>query len=74
MIIDETMELCRYEVGTINNNNRDIVLCTNSLEDANRYYEDAIKKFSPPNDINHTIVFLYDYDKATNINYYDSTT
>ena len=73
MIIDDTMELCRDEVGTIINNNRDIVLCTNSLEDANRYYEDTIKKFSPPNDINHTILFLYDYDRATNINYYDST-
>lgn len=74
MIIDDTMELCRYEVGTIINNNRVTVLCTNDLEEANRCYEDTIKKFSPSNDINHTIVFLYDYDRAANINYYDSTT
>lgn len=72
MFEDETLAIYRYEVGTIINNNRDTILVTDDLKLANKTYERAIKKFSPNNDINHTIVFLYDYDKNTNINYYDS--
>lgn len=71
MFYDEFI-ICKYEVGTIINNNRDTILVTDDLKLANKIYERAIKKFSPNNDINHTIVFLYDYDKNTNINYYDS--
>lgn len=72
MFDDETFDMCQYEVGTIINNNRDTIVVTNDLETANNYYEAAIKKLSSTNDINHTIIFLYDYDKNTNINYYDS--
>lgn len=71
MFYDEFI-ICKYEVGTIINNNRDTILVTDDLKLANKIYERAIKKFSPNNNINHTIVFLYDYDKNTNINYYDS--
>ena len=71
MFYDEFI-MCKYEVGTIINNNRDTILVTDDLKLANKIYERTIKKFSPNNDINHTIVFLYDYDKNTNINYYDS--
>ena len=55
MEIDELLDIYRYEVGTIINNNIN-----------------TIKKYSPNNDKNHTIVFLYDYDKNTNINYFDN--
>lgn len=72
MFDDEIFDICRYEVGIIINNYRDIIVVTNDLETANNYYEATIKKLSPANDINHTIIFLYDYDKNTNINYYDS--
>ena len=72
MFDDETFDICRYEVGKIVNDNRDTIIVTNDLETANNYYEAAIKKLSHPNDINHTIIFLYDYDKNANINYYDS--
>lgn len=72
MFDDETFDICRYEVGKIVNNNRDTIIVTNDLETANNYYEAAIKKLSSSNDVNHTIIFLYDYDKNTNINYYDS--
>ena len=71
MFYDEFI-ICKYEVETIINNNRDTILVTDDLKLANKIYERTIKKFSPNNDINHTIVFLYDYDKNTNINYYDS--
>lgn len=71
---DETLDMCQYEVGTIINNNRNTIVVTNDLETATNYYESTIAKFSPANDNNHTIVFLYDYDKNANINYYDSRT
>ena len=72
MKIDELLDMYRYEVGTIINNNRNTILVTNDLNTANYYYENTIKKYSPNNDKNHTIVFLYDYDKNTNINYFDN--
>lgn len=72
MFDDETFDICRYEVGTIINNNRDTIVVTNDLEIANNYYEATIKKLNSINDISHTIIFLYDYDKNSNINYYDS--
>lgn len=72
MFNDETFDICRYEVGTIINNNRDIIIVTNDLETAKHYYEIIIKRLISYNNVNHIIIFLYDYDKNTNINYYDS--
>lgn len=63
MFEDDSFDMFRYEVGIIVNNNRDTICATNDLETANNFYEAAIKKYSPANDINHTIIFLYDYDK-----------
>ena len=66
--------LGRYEVGTIINDNRDIICGTNDLELANKEYEDAVKKFITDKEIveEHIVVFLYDYDKNANINYVDN--
>ena len=72
MFEDDSFDMFRYEVGIIVNNNRNTICATNDLETANNFYEAAITKYSPANDINHTIVFLYDYDKNANINYYDN--
>jgi hypothetical protein len=69
---DFDINLDRYEIGTIINNNRDIVTTTNDLDIANNYYEASITKYSPFNNYNHVIIYLFDYDKNTNINYYDS--
>lgn len=66
------LEMYRYEVGTIINNNRNTIICTDYLSIANEYYEKTVKKYSSDNNLNHSIVFLYDYDKNTNINYYDN--
>lgn len=62
-------DIYRYEVGTIINENRNIVAVTNSLEAANVIYEKVIEDL---NYTDHSIVYIYDYDKNTNINYYDS--
>lgn len=62
-------DLYRYEVGTIINENRNTIAITNSLEAANKLYERVIKDLD---DTDHSIVYIYDYDKNANINYYDS--
>lgn len=72
MFEDDSFDMFRYEVSIIVNNNRDTICATNDLETANNFYEAAIKRYSPNEDTNHTIIFLYDYDKNTNINYYDN--
>ena len=66
------IEIYKYEVGTIINNNRDTICATNDLEIATYYYEAAINRYTDKND--YVIVFLYDYDKHSNINFYDSQT
>lgn len=72
MFEDDSFDMFKYEVGIIVNNNRDTICATNDLETANNIYEAAIRMYSPDNDANHTIIFLYDYDKNANINYYNN--
>lgn len=67
---DITFDIRRFEIGVIINNNRYTVKTTNDIEEATEYYEETVHHYS--NNNNHVIVFLYDYDKNTNINYYDS--
>lgn len=67
---DDTFDIRRFEVGAIVNNNRYTVKTTNDIEEATVAYERAV--YSYKNDIDHVIIFMFDYDKGTNINYYDS--
>lgn len=43
MEIDELLDMYRYEVGIIVNNNRNTILVTDDLNTANYYYENAIE-------------------------------
>lgn len=65
------MDIYRYEIGVIINNNRYTVACSNDLEQATIVYEQAIDKYTK-NKNDHVIVFMYDYDKIENLNYYDN--
>lgn len=67
---DDTFDIRRFEVGAIVNNNRYTVKTTNDIEEATVTYERAVHSYK--NDIDHVIIFMFDYDKGTNINYYDS--
>lgn len=67
---DDITEIRRFEVGAIVNNNRFTIKTTNDIEEATQYYEKVINAYNP--DTNHVVIFLFDYDKNTNINYYDS--
>lgn len=59
----------RYEVASIINGYRDTIAVTNDLEVAKIYFNANIDKFA--NNTNHVILFIYDYNKNTNIEYYD---
>lgn len=67
----DDLTIYRYEIGTIINNNRNTIAATNDLEIANDFYEEAVNKYKN-NEKDHIIVFLFDYDNNTNINYYDN--
>lgn len=67
---DDTIEIRRFEVGAIVNGQRYTIKTTNDVEDAVEFYEKAVDMYKK--DKNHVAIFLFDYDKNTNINYYDS--
>lgn len=69
--IDDIL-ICRYELGVIINENRHVIMYGNDLESITEYYEKTINKYINKDDKSHIIIFIYDYDKNTNINYYDS--
>ena len=67
---DDIIEIRRFEIGAIVNGQRYTIKTTNDVEDAVKSYEDAVNIYKK--DENHVDIFLFDYDKNTNINYYDS--
>ena len=67
---DDIIEIRRFEVGAIVNGQRYTIKTTNDVEDAVKSYENAVNIYKK--DENHVSIFLFDYDKNTNINYYDS--
>lgn len=69
---DDDLLIDGYEVGSIINENRTIHLATSHLDLARQVYEEILNKYK--NSDNHVIVFLYDYDKNINVEYYDSKT
>lgn len=71
MELDEISTLERFEIGVIINSKEKIAV-TDDLEVANSLYEEYIKKYATSDTINHVIIYIYDYDLATNINYYDN--
>ena len=67
---EDIIEIRRFEVGAIVNGQRYTIKTTNDVEDAVKSYEDTVNIYKK--DKNHVAIFLFDYDKNTNINYYDS--
>ena len=67
---DDTIEIRRFEVGVIVNGQRYTIRTTNDVEETVEFYEKAVNIYKK--DKNHVAIFLFDYDKNTNINYYDS--
>ena len=68
--LDDIVAYNPYEVGTIINENRVIRLATINKELALETYKAYVEKAKKSKD--HYIVFLFDYNKNTNLEYYDS--
>lgn len=67
---DDIIEIRRFEVGAIVNGQRYTIKTTDDIKNAVKSYENAVNIYKK--DENHVAIFLFDYDKNTNINYYDS--
>lgn len=69
-MFEEEILIYRYEVATIINGNRNTIAATNDLEIAKNVYESTVRIATNEKKV---VVFLYDYDKNANIEYYDSS-
>ena len=67
---DDIIEIRRFEVRAIVNGLSYTIKTTNDVEDAVEFYEKVVDIYKK--DKNHVAIFLFDYDKNANINYYDS--
>ena len=64
----------RYEVGSISEHDgRKTILCTNDILKATECYENLVNSIEN-NSKYHIQIFIFDYDKNCNLNYYDSAT
>lgn len=62
----------RYEVGRISDHGgRETILVTNDITAATECYENLVNNVED-NSKFHVKIFLFDYDKNCNLNYYDS--
>lgn len=69
-ILYEDIDTFRYEIGIIMNGNRNTIAASDDLSIINKVYEKAVAKYYHSED--HIIIFIFDYEKNTNINYYDN--
>lgn len=65
-------DIATYEVGYNLNDQSHIVYVGYSLEDATVVYEYTVETHAIIGTTNHIIVWLYDYEKQSNINYYNN--
>ncbi len=73
MVDEEVLEyIKRYEVGRISEHaGRETILVTNDISNATECYEKLVNNVEL-NSKFHVQIFLFDYDKNCNLNYYDS--
>lgn len=70
MEFDE-LEIPRYEVVKIVNENRNTIMITDNIDVALSSFNSNVDSINN-NTKNHIVIFIYDYDKNKNIKYYDS--
>lgn len=68
---DDFVTVYKYEVGTIINGNRTTITATNSLVVAKAFYSLYVNKYSKVTSYD-VVVFIFDYDKNINIDFYDN--
>lgn len=68
----EDFDIVVYEIACIKNNQTICMYISENLEDATETYETLINTYVTNNTKDHIIIYLYDYNKQTNINYYNN--
>lgn len=71
---DELFEIRRYEVYTLINDTKTTLITTNNINIAKEYYNALVNDSITNYNKNRDIYAIFDYDKNTNIEYYDSKT
>lgn len=66
-------DIYRYEIGIIINEDRDTKAVTNDEQAAIEVFSSLLKD-NRNNKDDHIVIFVFDYDKNTNIRYYDNQT
>lgn len=66
------MEIGKFEVGIIRNGLRATVAVGNDYNSMINIYNKLVEKDKSRTDNVQYIIFMFDYDKNTNIEYYDS--
>ena len=66
-------DIYRYEVGIITNEDRDTKAVTNNEQAAIGVFASLLED-NKNNKDDHIVIFVFDYDKNTNIKYYDNQT
>lgn len=66
-------DIYKYEIGIITNEDRDTKAVTNNEQDAISIFSSLVEDNKNNRD-DHIIIFIFDYDKNTNIRYYDNQT
>lgn len=66
-------DIYRYEIGIITNEDRDTKAVTNDEQAAIEVFSSLLKD-NKNNKDDHIVIFVFDYDKNTNIKYYDNQT
>lgn len=69
---DLDIDICKYELLEIINNERKVIAVGNDLEAITIMYSNIVEKYHNKTTKDHVIITLFDYDKAININYYDN--
>lgn len=67
-LIDIT--IARYEIGTIINGNKKVRIVDNKLDKMKKWFKHICSKYT--NDKDHVYIYLFDYEKNTNIEDYDN--
>ena len=66
-------DIYRYEIGIITNEDRDTKAVTNNEQAAIKVFSSLLEN-NRNNKDDHIVIFVFDYDKNTNIKYYDNQT
>ena len=70
MLFNEDFIVCNYRISVVINNINIVSFVDDNLERVSQQFDEVVQSYK--DDDRHIVISLYDYDKQTNIKYYDS--